>query len=113
MKRGKENPALAKVRAICAELPDTSEGTHHDKVAFKVGKRLFATFRDEGDDAEIALGLEPDHADLLLENDPRFTRYPRAPNAVVFRVSRVRDWRQIRALLAESHALAAPKKKRR
>lgn len=91
-----------KLRELCLGLPDTSESSHFGSAAFKVGKKLFATCNGE----QIVLGLEPDHADALLANDPRWTRYARDPNAVVIRTADVTDWDEIADLLRASYALA-------
>jgi predicted DNA-binding protein (MmcQ/YjbR family) len=91
-----------KLREFCLGLPDTSESSHFGSAAFKVGKKLFATCNGE----QIVLGLEPDHADALLANDPRWTRYARDPNAVVIRTADVTDWDEIADLLRASYALA-------
>lgn len=91
-----------KLRELCLGLPDTSESSHFGSAAFKVGKKLFATCNGE----QIVLGLEPDHADALLANDPRWTRYARDPNAVVIRTADITDWDEIADLLRASYALA-------
>lgn len=103
---------LKKVRALCLALPETTEGAHFGKVAFYVGKKLFATAGNEKGRSVIALGLEPMHAELLVENDPRASRYPRSRDAVVLDVSNVKDWDEIAALLRESYELAKDPKKR-
>jgi predicted DNA-binding protein (MmcQ/YjbR family) len=98
--------ALDRMRAICLALPNTTEGSHFGAVAFKVGTKLFATYHG-GTDEHIVFGLEPDHADALVQNDARFTRYARDPNALEIRVARITDWRELRGLLEESYALRA------
>src|SRR6185503_20278061 len=95
-----------KLRAFCLGLPDTSESSHFGSAAFKVGKKLFATCNGK----QIVLGLEPDHADALIANDPRWTRYARDPNAVVIRTADVTDWDEIADLLRASYDLAGKKK---
>jgi predicted DNA-binding protein (MmcQ/YjbR family) len=102
--------ALKKMREICAALPGTGEGSHFDSIAFKAGGRMFASYRDTGDDSEIVVQLEPDHADALVDSDDRFARYPRARNCIVFRSSAVKSWVQIRELVHESYRLNAPEK---
>lgn len=91
-----------KLRAFCLGLPDTSESSHFGSAAFKVGKKLFATCNGK----QIVLGLEPDHADALIANDSRWTRYARDPNALVIRTADVTDWDEIADLLRESYELA-------
>lgn len=97
--------ALEKMRKICSALPGTVEGAHHGSIAFKAGKKLYATFRERGDDAEIVFGLEPAHAEALLEHEPeRYTAYKNAKHAVVVLASKA-DWKQLAAYLKESHRL--------
>jgi predicted DNA-binding protein (MmcQ/YjbR family) len=106
-RRMAKDSALAKMRKICAALPGTTEGKHHDAIAFKAGTKLYATFRELGDDSLIVFGLHPDHLDALVASDPRFDRYPRAKGAVQVRSSQITDWRLIRDLLEESHGMVA------
>jgi predicted DNA-binding protein (MmcQ/YjbR family) len=102
------------MRKLGAGLPEYSEGSHSGAVAFKSRGRMFATLRAvSGGDAQIVVGLEPEHATLLIEKDPRFERYPRAPHTVSLRVSLFK-WSEVEPLVRESHALAtAPKRPRR
>ena len=97
--------ALAKIRKICAALPDTTEGAHHDATGFKAGGKLFATYREQG--SLLVFGLLPDHLDALVDSDSRFERYPRAKGAVQVDCSKVTDWGQIRDFLEESHGMVA------
>ena len=101
---------LKELRKICAALDDYSEGTHFDSIAFKAGGKMFATFRVDGDDSEIVFQLAPEHTDALLASDEQFSRYPRAAKAIQIRGSAIDDWKQMGHFLAESHALAVPKK---
>jgi hypothetical protein len=101
---------LAKLRKICSSLPKVTEGAHFGAIAFNSHGAMFATYRASGGDAEIVVGLEPDHMDALLAVDPRFKRYSRAP-AVVIRGSDIDDWLQMTALLHESCQLVATKRK--
>jgi predicted DNA-binding protein (MmcQ/YjbR family) len=98
-----------KLREFCLGLPDTSESSHFGSAAFKVGKKLFATCNG----AQIVLGLEPDHADALIANDPRWTRYARDPNALVIKTADVTDWEEIADLLRASYDLALRKTRKR
>ncbi len=104
--------ALKKMREICLAFPDTTEGSHHGKTAFYVKKKLFATCGKEGGEFAIALGLELEHASMLVENDPRFTAYPRDARGVVIAASKVSSWPEIRALLKESYGLRVPQPKK-
>ena len=106
----KPNAVLTKLRKICASLPDFTEGAHSKAIAFKTGDAMFATYRAVGDDSEIVFALEPDHIDAVVDSDPRFKRYPRAP-ALVIRGSDIDDWGQMTDFLHESCKLAAAMRK--
>jgi len=102
--------ALAKMREICLALPDTSEGSHFQDIAFKVKGRLFATCGDSEGAWRIIFGLEPDHAKALTANDARFKRYPRDRRGVMLEPKNVKSWDEVRQLIAESYHLVAPRK---
>jgi hypothetical protein len=98
--------ALEKLRKELLTWPDTTEATHFDKASFKVGKQMFVTASQDG---EVVVQLEPEHASMLIENDQRFTAYPRAKHCVSFQLDAVSEWK---ALIRESYQLrTAPKKK--
>jgi hypothetical protein len=102
--------ALRRMRELCLSLPDTREGAHFGETAFFVGGRLFATCGAKDGPYAITLGLEPEHAAALVKRDPRFRPYPRDRRGVVLEVSKVKGWREVRALVLESYALMAPRK---
>jgi hypothetical protein len=108
----KRTSAIDEMRKICAALPDTSEGTHFGKTAFKVAGQMFATCGDEGDDCEVVLALEPEHMKRLLATGAPYSRYSRAP-AIAIRIDAATDWDEVGALVAESYRLRAPKAKKR
>jgi predicted DNA-binding protein (MmcQ/YjbR family) len=102
--------ALEKMREICLALPDTREGDHFGSKAFYVNKKLFATCGEKHGACEITFGLEPDHAEALVKNDPRFKPYPRDKRGVVLEAAKVKSWSEIKALILESYALRRPAK---
>ena len=103
---------LKELRKVLAMLPDASEGTHFDSIAFKARGKLIATLRNEDGEGVLAVQLEPAHAEHWLDRDPRITRYPRAPEALLIPGSAIPNAKLLRALFAESHALATSKKKK-
>jgi predicted DNA-binding protein (MmcQ/YjbR family) len=109
----KSQAVLSNLRKLCASLPRTLEGSHSGAIAFKAGKRMFATFRAEGEESEVVFGLEPEHATALVETDSRFQRYARAAHAVRVRGSEIKTWSELRALILESYALVADKAPRK
>ena len=100
--------ALRKMREICLAQPDTREGSHFGKVAFYVKGKLFATCEDKDGLCEITFGLKPDQAAALVENDPRFKRYPRDRRGVVLDTAKVKNWSEIKALVLKSYELVKP-----
>src|SRR5262245_14433813 len=103
--------ALRKMREICLAQPDTREGSHFGKVAFYVKGKLFATCEDKDGLCEITFGLEPDQAAALVENDPRFRRYPRDRRGVVLDAAKVKSWSEIQVLILNSYELVKPSAK--
>jgi hypothetical protein len=97
------------MREICLSLPDTREGDHFGETAFYVKNKLFATCGDKHGICEIIFGLEPDHAEALVKNDPRFKPYPRDKRAVVLEAAKVKSWNELRPLLLESYELRKPR----
>jgi predicted DNA-binding protein (MmcQ/YjbR family) len=102
--------ALKKMREICLSLPDAREGAHFGETAFYVKSKLFATCGDKHGTFEITFGLEPDHAEALVANDPRFKPYPRDRRGVVLDAAKVKNWSEIKALILESYDLQKPRK---
>jgi predicted DNA-binding protein (MmcQ/YjbR family) len=100
--------ALRKMREICLAQPDTREGSHFGKTAFYVKGKLFATCEEKDGLCEITFGLEPNEAAALVENDPRFKRYPRDKRGVVLDTAKVRSWSEIKALVLKSYGLVKP-----
>ena len=99
--------ALKRMRKICLGFPDTDEANHFGDISFRVKKKMFASFGDQ-----IVFGLEPDHAITLVDQDQRFTHYPRDKRAVQIDVDQVEDWDALAALLKESYDLVATAKKK-
>lgn len=94
--------ALEKMRKLVAKLDDVSERPHHGDVMFYVGKKPFASAGPKG----MVIGLEPEHAALLVEKDARFRPYARDARAVMFDPAEVpqKEWEP---LVRESYAMAA------
>lgn len=104
--------ALEKMREICLAFPGTREGAHFGETAFYAGKKMFATVGEKHGVCQIIFGLEPDHAAALLAKDKRFAPYARDRRAVVLDAAKVKSWAEVKALMKESYALVAPKKKK-
>lgn len=113
--------ALKLMRSIVASLADTSEGSHYGKASFKVKRTMFATFGEEkvGDaktknvqtEWGMVVALEPEHYQLVLATDPRFTAFKGYPNCVFLSASEMTNRAEVRELVAESYGIVAGAKK--
>ncbi|MCA9608293.1 MAG: MmcQ/YjbR family DNA-binding protein [Myxococcales bacterium] len=108
--------ALARLRAIVATLPETSEKLSHGAPTFWGGKKTFATYHDghyDGGRAAIWIKAEPGVQEDLIESDPdRFYRpkYVGPSGWVGVRTHEGLDWEQVRFLLTEGWRSVAPKR---
>lgn len=100
--------ALTRMRAICTDLGDVTEGSHFTARAFSVGGTMFATCGPDG----IVFQLEPDHTDALRETNPKFTAYPRLKAATVIQLADAEDWDLLRDLIGESYRIQTAKQNR-
>src|SRR3954453_21217779 len=102
---------LARVRALCRELPDVSERPSHGSPTFFVGKRTFACFLDNHHgDGRLALWCAaPDGAQaMLVDSDPE--RYFLPPYVahrgwVGVRLDRDLPWNQVAGVLEAAHQM--------
>jgi predicted DNA-binding protein (MmcQ/YjbR family) len=108
----KASEAAARAREIYLSLPDTKETITWGAPHMRVGDKIFGGHGVDGGKAIISFKLEMDHADLRVQNDPRFSRAPYVGHKgwVTMDVSDVEDWGEVRALIEESYRLIAPKK---
>ena len=104
--------ALDRVRDICLSLPDTDEKLSWGEPHFRVAGKIFSGYGKENGKEVIGLKLEMEHADILVSNDPRFTRakYVGHKGWVSMDAKAIDDWNEVRALVLESYRLIAPKK---
>ncbi len=58
----------AEFRAIALSMPQAHEGSHFDVTDFRVANRIFATWRE--DRQQAVLKLTPDDQSMLLETMP-------------------------------------------
>lgn len=104
----KRDPVLQKMREICLALPETKLTMTWDSPHFRVGDKIFAGCGE----TSVGFKLEAEHAEDLIETDPRFTRAPYVGRYgwVSMDVRKVRDWEEVRTLVHESYRLIAPKR---
>jgi hypothetical protein len=107
---------LKKLRALIAELPETSERLSHGAPTFWGGKKTFASFHaNHHGDGRIALWCkQPDGVqETLVEADPETFFVPPyvGPSGWLgVRLDRGPDWGRIRDLLEEGYRAVAPKR---
>jgi predicted DNA-binding protein (MmcQ/YjbR family) len=99
------------MRRICLALPDTKETLTWGKPHFRVADKIFCGCGEENGRAVIGFKLEMAHARAIVQ-DPRFWKAPYVGHKgwVSMDVSGIADWEEVRALVAESYRLIAPKK---
>lgn len=110
--------ALARLRALCLALPETSEKVSHGIPAFQVAGKMFAYFRHDhhGDgrtDVCVKTGGR-DEQEMLMEADPDTYSWPAyiGPSGWigVSLADGVVDWGLVEARLRSSWRLAAPRR---
>jgi hypothetical protein len=107
---------LARLREVCASLPEVVEKEAWGEPTFRVRDKMFAMFAtDHHHDGNIAvwckapLGMQ----EILVESDPeRFFKPPYVgPKGWIgIRLHGRVDWREVRALLAAAWRMTAPRK---
>ena len=103
---------LDRISDICLSLPDTELTMTWGEPHFRVKNKIFAGYGKEKGRETIGFKLEMEHADILVNNDPRFTRAPYVGHKgwVSMDAKAIRDWDEVRSLVLESYRLIAPKK---
>src|SRR5678815_2971175 len=103
---------LKRISDICLSLPDTKLTMTWGQPHFRVGDKIFCGYGEEKGRYTIGFKLEMEHADILVRNDPRFTRAPYVGHKgwVSMDAKGIRNWDEVRKLVMESYRLIAPKK---
>ena len=102
-----ESAALARLRKLCLALPGTTETASWGHPNFRT-KRIYAAFESYGGKTCICLGVGPVLQEQVLR-DPRYARAPYTGNKgwVMLPLDAGVDWKELAALLRESHRLAS------
>jgi predicted DNA-binding protein (MmcQ/YjbR family) len=102
---------LERVRSLCLALPESCEVEAWGHPTFRAGKRMFATFGGEPEEATIHLKMSFERQDELL-NDQRFfpTPYSARLGWVSLRLDRKTDWNEVRELVREAYREVALKR---
>lgn len=97
--------ALARLRAMCAELPETSEGQQFGTPAFKAGKKTFlVVYRTRRMRLRLEFWVGPE-LQATLTDDPRFEvpRYIGHRGWIDLDVEERIDWQEVRELVLGSY----------
>jgi hypothetical protein len=101
----------AAVRSVALALPGSEEGTSYGTPAFKVGGKLFARLRPEGDDLVLRMGF--DDREVFVDGEPEvfhYTDHYRGSEMVLVRLANVRK-AQLGELLEHSWRRVAGKRR--
>ena len=101
---------LAEVRALALRLPRTTEGLVRDRVKFRVGRIVYASF--SRDETVMGFGFPREERALLVESEPEKFMMPSAGDLryqwVLVRLAAI-DATEMRELVIDAWRLAAPK----
>jgi predicted DNA-binding protein (MmcQ/YjbR family) len=101
---------LARLRALCLALPETTETATWNHPNFKAGKKTFVAFERVKGRASIAFRLNPGDVERLLRQKQFFaTPYGRGLWASVWADGRI-DWRAVEDLVERSYRVVALKR---
>lgn len=107
------DPVLKRISDICLSVPDTKLTMTWGEPHFRVGDKIFCGYgKEKSGRTTIGFKLDMEHADILVKNDPRFTRAPHVGHKgwVSMDAKKIKDWNEVRTLVLESYRLIAPKK---
>jgi len=100
------------IRAIARGFPEAEEGTSYGTPAFKVRKKMFCRFWEDGE--VLVVKTEPGLGEALIAADPKvyfITPHYQDYDYVLVRTGLARP-DEMASLLADAWSLAAPKKLR-
>ena len=101
---------LARLRALCLALPETSETTSWNHPNFKAGKKTFVAFERVNGRASIAFRLPQGEVERLLQRKQFFeTPYGRGLWASLWAEDAI-DWRRVQDLVERSYRVVALKR---
>jgi len=100
------------VREIAGTFPGAEESTTYDQPAFKTGGKLFAWISpDRAAESALAVRVDPDEKELLLESDDAYFQTPHYDGhpTLLIRLESV-DRRRLEGRIEDSWLLRAPKR---
>lgn len=107
---------IARLRALCLGLPDSTEVEAWGHPTFRVGvgkqRKIFCACSADGEVASIGWKCEPEVQHALVASDPRFTiaAYVGKHGWVTFAATGKLDWGFIAEAVKESYRLVAAAK---
>jgi len=108
----KSDAILKKLDDICLSFPDTKVSRGWGDPHYTVKGKIFAGASNKAG-PRLQVRLEADHADMLIDTDPRVVKSKYGPDAVDIDLGGKVDWKQIRALVEESYRLTVATRSRR
>lgn len=104
-----DDPVLARVRACCADLPESVEFESHGRPTFRAGSRQVFAVYGAGPEHPHALILRVDPADADgLRADPRFFVPPYYPDRLALDVDGPDvDWTEVGELVEAAYRTVA------
>jgi hypothetical protein len=102
--------AIDRLRAICVALPEAVEKQTWDVPTFRVRDKIFAMANDRG---TVSCKAPPGVQAILVGAAPdRFfvPHYVGHKGWIGFRLDQDTDWIEVRALIARSYRMTAPKR---
>lgn len=108
---GTKHPFFRKLQEICLGLPDTKLTMTWGSPHFRVANKIFCGSGEEDGVLSIGFKLEKPHAARVLK-DSRFRVAPYVGKHgwVLMKVTRPREWSEVRRYVEESYELIAPTK---
>jgi hypothetical protein len=105
-------PDWETIREIAAALPGAEESTTYGKPAFKVGGKLFVWISpDRRADDALAVRVDPDEKELILDSDDVFFQTPHYDGHPIVLIRLERATReQLEERIEDSWLLRAPKR---
>ena len=101
------------VRRVALSLPKTTEKPSYGTPGFRVGDKLFARIREEGDLLALWVDSEDEKAALIAAEPEKFTTMPHYDGYPMLLVRfAALDETELRELLTDSWLIRAPQKVR-
>lgn len=102
---------LQKLRKLCASLPETHETVTWGHPNFRVGKKIFAAFHEDGEGAPCIWTKVDPETRFALDGDERFSRARHGGDRWVgIRADLPLDWALVRELVTASYVQTAPRR---